>query len=108
MTTRLPKLLLPALLSATLVFAYAQPPAGPSSMQDALMYLADQPATHTSLKEVWVAGWSARFIRASCMLEGPAGGWAYAKTRVAERSAGSRSLGRRVVILGLFPVRHRF
>ena len=49
MTTRLHTLLLPALLSATLVFAaYAQPPAGPTSMQDALMNLADQPATHTS------------------------------------------------------------
>jgi hypothetical protein len=48
MTIRLPKLLLPALLSATLVFAYAQPPVRPTSMQDALMNLADQPATHTS------------------------------------------------------------
>jgi hypothetical protein len=49
MTTRLPKLLLPALLSATLVFAYAQPPAGrPADLQSALMNLADQPATHTS------------------------------------------------------------
>src|ERR1700761_24151 len=49
MTTRLPKLLLPALLSATLVFAYAQPPAGsPLDIQGALMNLADQPATHTS------------------------------------------------------------
>jgi hypothetical protein len=49
MTTRLPKLLLPALLSATLVFAYAQPPAGsPADLQGALMNLADQPATHTS------------------------------------------------------------
>jgi hypothetical protein len=49
MTTRLPKLLLPALLSATLVFAYAQPPAGgPADLHSALMNLADQPATHTS------------------------------------------------------------
>src|SRR5260370_20253456 len=49
MTTRLPKLLLPALLSATLVFAYTQPPAGsPADLQGALMNLADQPATHTS------------------------------------------------------------
>jgi len=49
MTTRLPKLLLPALLSATLVFAYAQPPAGsPADLQGALMNLADQPAAHTS------------------------------------------------------------
>jgi hypothetical protein len=49
MTTRLPKLLLPALLSATLVFAHAQPPAGsPADLQGALMNLADQPAAHTS------------------------------------------------------------
>jgi hypothetical protein len=49
MTTRLPKLLLPALLSATLAFAYAQPPAGrPADLQSALMNLADQPAAHTS------------------------------------------------------------
>ena len=50
MTTRLLKLLLPAaLLSATLVFAYAQPPAGsPADLQGALMNLADQPAAHTS------------------------------------------------------------
>ena len=49
MTTRLPKLLLPALLSASLVFAYAQPPAGsPADLQGALMNLADQPAAHTS------------------------------------------------------------
>jgi hypothetical protein len=49
MTTRLPKLLLPGLLSASLVFAYAQPPAGsPADLQGALMSLADQPATHTS------------------------------------------------------------
>jgi hypothetical protein len=49
MTPRLPKLLLPALLSATLVFAYAQPPAGsPADLQGALMNLADQPAAHTS------------------------------------------------------------
>ena len=49
MTTRLPKLLLPALLSATLVFAYAQPPAGsPADLKGALMNLADQPAAHTS------------------------------------------------------------
>jgi hypothetical protein len=47
MTTRLPKLLLPALLSATL--AFAQPPAGrPADLQSALMNLADQPAAHTS------------------------------------------------------------
>jgi hypothetical protein len=49
MNIRLPKLLLPALLSATLVFAYAQPPAGsPADLQSALMNLADQPAAHTS------------------------------------------------------------
>jgi hypothetical protein len=49
MTTRLPKLLLPALLSATLVFTYAQPPAGsPADLQGALMNLADQPATHVA------------------------------------------------------------
>ena len=49
MTTRLPKLLLPTLLSASLVFAYAQPPAGiPADLQGALMNLADQPAAHTS------------------------------------------------------------
>jgi hypothetical protein len=49
MTTRLRSLLLPALLSATLVFAYAQPPAPlPPSLQDSLMNLADQPATRTS------------------------------------------------------------
>jgi hypothetical protein len=49
MTTRLRSLLLPALLSATLVFAFAQPPAGgPADLQGALMNLADQPATHTS------------------------------------------------------------
>jgi hypothetical protein len=49
MTTRLLKLLLPPLLSATLVFANAQPPAGsPANLQSALMNLADQPATHTS------------------------------------------------------------
>jgi hypothetical protein len=49
MTTRLRSLLLPALLSATLVFAYAQPPAGsPADLQSALMNLADQPAAHTS------------------------------------------------------------
>ncbi|HEY1995134.1 MAG TPA: hypothetical protein VGG81_12075 [Edaphobacter sp.] len=49
MTTRLPKLLLPALLSATLVFANAQPHAGsPADLQGALMNLADQPAAHTS------------------------------------------------------------
>jgi hypothetical protein len=49
MTTRLPKLLLPALFSATLVFANAQPPAGsPADLQGALMNLADQPAAHTS------------------------------------------------------------
>jgi hypothetical protein len=49
MTARLPKLLLPALLSATLVLAYAQPPArSPGDLQSALMNLADQPAAHTS------------------------------------------------------------
>jgi hypothetical protein len=49
MTARLPKLLLPALLSATLVLAYAQPPArSPGDLQSALMNLADQPATHAS------------------------------------------------------------
>jgi hypothetical protein len=48
MTTRVRKLLLPALLSATL-FAVAQPPAGtPNDFQSALMNLADQPASHTS------------------------------------------------------------
>jgi hypothetical protein len=47
MTTRLPKLLVPALLSATLVFA--QPRTGsPADLQSALMNLADQPAAHTS------------------------------------------------------------
>jgi len=49
MTPRLRKLLLPTLLSATLVFAYAQPPANsPADLQSALMNLADQPAAHTS------------------------------------------------------------
>jgi len=49
MTNRVRKLLLPTLLSATLVLAYAQPPAGtPPGLQGALMNLADQPATHTS------------------------------------------------------------
>jgi hypothetical protein len=49
MTTRLLKILLPALLSATLVFANAQPPAGsPADLKGALMNLADQPAAHTS------------------------------------------------------------
>src|ERR1700733_14411350 len=48
MTTRVQKLLLPALLTATLI-AVAQPPAGtPADLQSALMNLADQPATHTS------------------------------------------------------------
>lgn len=48
MTTRVQKLLLPALLSATLI-AMAQPPAGaPADLQSALMNLADQPASHTS------------------------------------------------------------
>jgi hypothetical protein len=48
MTTRVRKLLLPALLSATL-FAMAQPPAGtPADLQSALMNLANQPASHTS------------------------------------------------------------
>jgi len=48
MTTRVRKLLLPALLSATLI-AIAQPPAGtPADLQSALMNLADQPASHTS------------------------------------------------------------
>ena len=50
MKTRLPKLLLPTLLFASLVFAYAQPPAGnPGDLQGALMNLADQPATHFSV-----------------------------------------------------------
>src|SRR5947209_749297 len=49
MKTRLPKLLLPALVFATFVFAYGQPPAGsPADLQNALMNLADQPATRTS------------------------------------------------------------
>src|ERR1700678_925825 len=49
MTNRLHRLLLPTLFSATLVFAYAQPPAGtPADIQGALMNLADQPASHTS------------------------------------------------------------
>ena len=49
MTTRLRTLLLPALLSATLTFAHAQPPgAVPPNLQSALMNLADQPASHTS------------------------------------------------------------
>src|ERR1700754_637044 len=48
MTTRVRKLLLPALLSATLI-AVGQPPAGtPADLQSALMNLADQPASHTS------------------------------------------------------------
>ena len=48
MTTRVQKLLLPVLLSATLI-AIAQPPAGtPADLQSALMNLADQPASHTS------------------------------------------------------------
>ncbi|MCU1248362.1 MAG: hypothetical protein JWQ49_1391, partial [Edaphobacter sp.] len=49
MTTRLPKLLLPALLSGAMVLASAQPPTrSPGDLQNALMNLADQPATHTS------------------------------------------------------------
>jgi hypothetical protein len=49
MTNRLRTLLLPTLLSATLVFAYAQPPGGlPPNLQSSLMNLADQPASHTS------------------------------------------------------------
>jgi hypothetical protein len=48
MTTRLRTFILPALLSATLVLAYAQPPAGSPDLQGALMNLADQPATRTS------------------------------------------------------------
>lgn len=49
MTTRL-RFLLPALLTATLAAApaNAQPPVGPTSLQGALMNLADQPASHTS------------------------------------------------------------
>ena len=49
MTPRLRTLLLPALLAATFFFAQAQPPApGPSDLQNALMNLADQPASHTA------------------------------------------------------------
>jgi len=49
MTTRLRSLLLPALVSAALTFAYAQPPAGtPADLQSSLANLADQPASHTS------------------------------------------------------------
>jgi hypothetical protein len=47
MTNRLRTLLLPALLTASLVLA--QPPAGtPADLQSALMGLADQPASHTA------------------------------------------------------------
>jgi hypothetical protein len=56
----------------------------------------------SKLKEVWLAGWSARFISELCRLGGTAGGWAYARTSVAERSVGSRSVRRRVVILASF------
>ena len=52
MTNRLRKLLLPTLLPtllfATLVFAYAQPPAGTPDLHTALRNLADQPASHTA------------------------------------------------------------
>ena len=49
MTPRLRTLLLPTLLAATFFFAQAQPPApGPSDLQNALMNLADQPASHTA------------------------------------------------------------
>ncbi|MEO6806705.1 MAG: hypothetical protein ABI286_01070 [Edaphobacter sp.] len=48
MINRLRILLLPALLTASLV-VFAQPPAGtPGDLQSALMNLADQPASHTS------------------------------------------------------------
>jgi hypothetical protein len=47
MTNRLRTLLLPTLLTASLVLA--QPPAGtPADLQSALMGLADQPASHTA------------------------------------------------------------
>jgi hypothetical protein len=47
MTNRLRTLLLPALLTASLVLA--QPPAGaPADLQSALMGLANQPASHTA------------------------------------------------------------
>src|ERR1700743_811600 len=46
MTPRLRSLLLPAFPPPTIVSP--QPPVGPSSLQGALMNLADQPATHTS------------------------------------------------------------
>jgi hypothetical protein len=49
MTPRLRTLLLPTLLAATFFFAQAQPPApGPNDLQNALMNLADQPASHTA------------------------------------------------------------
>ena len=50
MINRLRTLVLPALLSAALVLAYAQPPAGAPApdLHAALMNLADQPASHTS------------------------------------------------------------
>jgi hypothetical protein len=47
MNPRLRTLLLPTLFALTVFFAQAQPPA-PNSLQDALMNLADQPATHTA------------------------------------------------------------
>jgi hypothetical protein len=49
MNPRLRTLLLPTLLAASLFFAQAQPPApAPGSLQDALMNLANQPASRTS------------------------------------------------------------
>jgi hypothetical protein len=48
MNNRLRTLLLPTLLSAALIFAYAQPPAGSPDVHSALMNLADQPASHTA------------------------------------------------------------
>ncbi len=49
MTPRLRTLLLPTLIAATFFFAQAQPPApGPNDLQNALMNLADQPASHTA------------------------------------------------------------
>jgi hypothetical protein len=49
MIRRLQTLLLPTLLSATLVFAQAMPPGNaPIDIHGALMNLADQPASHTA------------------------------------------------------------
>src|SRR5437588_12302345 len=66
---------------------------------DSSRFWATWSSLRSKLKEVWVAGWSARFFSAPWRSAGlPAGGWAEAKTRVAERSAGRSNLGRRVVI----------